>query len=45
MTTSVLGCWAGVAITAPTDEQKRIWAGCENGDDRDRLIRFCKIAS
>ena len=29
----------------PTDEQNVTWAGVENGDDKERLIRFWREAS
>ena len=45
MMTSAPGCGDGVAIAVPTDEQKRSRAGCECGDKRERLMRFCNAAS
>jgi hypothetical protein len=45
MVTSAPGRGDGVAIAVPIDEQKRRCAGRENGDNRERLMRFCNAAN
>lgn len=37
--------WERVAMAVPTEEQNRSRAGFENGEDRERSIKFCSDAS